>query len=603
MVEGTELTGVAKLSATAGTAALAVASALAIVSLVMPWWQGNSEVGKLANAQTVESSITLWTFSLSVGEQTSDGAGGTTLVTTPMDMTWDQMCSMAADTADGAPGACMNVNAIRAFAILAALMGLPGAAALWQARTFSPLLLVVGGLLGILTSGFSFFGVLMGMAASTSGLSGLGVLLLLGGAMVAALGVAAAFYGSGVAMPVDPPPAPKRTTRQQRVKEQFEKDAETGKELASRNPPKRRDSGDILGVDGSESSEPERKPPEMLKRVLFWSQEHGGDADSEGIPTSMLENAFREIDADGSGAIEIDELVEALQLCGLAVSYEATINIMKEVDKDLSGDIDIIEFVGFFRQLEELDRFQAKSAQRAQFVQCLCNFCFIAHIIIVSAILMSFINMNSEDDPDSYLIMQNMLMGFSLVLGILLICVICMPAARLTLGGSIKAWERQWHEELRKRITKPGGDDEESKGARNAAWGTSANAAEGLTELTVNSAMFGMSYRLSKQAVYLGDAHQRAQQEVLADANDPRKARQARAAAEGRALSKVSRASGASGVLTSKSGAFERYDPDQYRAAAMAAMQNAPPTSFSPMQVLDLDMQRQEPQMPGVMEL
>merc|ERR1712094_105292 len=57
-----------------------------------------------------------------------------------------------------------------------------------------------------------------------------------------------------------------------------------------------------------------KKVPVMLQRVLFRKPVEGDDDE---IPTKMLEDAFAEIDGDGSGSIELDELVDALKLCGL----------------------------------------------------------------------------------------------------------------------------------------------------------------------------------------------------------------------------------------------------------------------------------------------
>mmetsp|Transcript_66478 Transcript_66478/g.191912 ORF Transcript_66478/g.191912 Transcript_66478/m.191912 type:complete len:639 (+) Transcript_66478:100-2016(+) len=618
MVEGTELTGVARTAATASAGLLVLGSILSIMSLALTWWTGTSELGLLANKRTVETEISLWSFDLTVGTPVSDGAGGTTVQTTKADMSWDQMCSLGADSAEGAPGACGQIPAIRAFAILAPLMGLPGTLALLQSRTVSPLLLVAGALLGSLQGIFAILGVVIGIMISTSGLGGLGVICLLGAAMVSFVGVSSALYGAGVAMPVDVPPAPKRMTRRDRVKDQLAKDEEMVRELEARHPAVR--PGGFLQNDG-DASEAEtarsKKVPVMLKRVLFWSQEHSGDADAEGIPPELLEMAFQEIDTDGSGSIDLDELIENLQLCGLQANREATYNIMKEIDKDMSGDINIHEFVGFFRELEELDRYQAKTQQRAQFAQFLCNFCFIAHIIIVSVLLLEFINMEEASDPDGYLIFQNMLFAFSVVLAILLVSVICLPAIRLTLGGNLAAWQRQLDKERADRLKKkPINEEESSQGPRQAAWGTSASAAEGLTELTVNSAMFGASYRLSKQQnVFMENAQAQAQAQMQVTRNPGAGVAGSRnqSRAQSRAASKVQNdgsrfaggadASNGPGVVMSR-GQFERYDHDAYREAAMRTAQARAPTSFSPMQVRDMDLPRQdEPEMPGFLAL
>mmetsp|Transcript_69047 Transcript_69047/g.174007 ORF Transcript_69047/g.174007 Transcript_69047/m.174007 type:complete len:624 (-) Transcript_69047:87-1958(-) len=603
MVEGTRLTGVANVAATVSAGLLGFAALLAVFSLVLPWWVGSTTVGRLASQSTIESTITLWAFDLSIGVQVPDGAGGTTLEIEKQDMTWSQMCDGATQTASGgAPGACSNMHAIRAFAILSPIFGLAGTAVLLLSRTVSPLLLLFGAFLALLTGLFAFAGVGMGISVSMSGLSGMGVICLLAAVLVSMTSLCGAFYGAGIAMPIDPPPEKKRSTRQQRVQAQREKDIELAGQLEANVASNMQDKseGELIGSARSGSSDGRRKPPVMLKKVLFWSQEHSGDADAEEIPTEWLEKAFQEIDEDGSGAIELEELVECLNLCGLNASMEVVSTIMSEIDKNMSGDIDIHEFVEFFRQLEELDRFQAKTQQRAQFAQFLCNFCFIAHIIIVSAMLMNFINMEESDDPDGYLIMRNMLMAFSVVLGILLITVICLPAIRLTLGANMAAWERQYNLELKKRIKKPQADDNKDN-LRQAAWSTGSAAADGLTDITINAAMFGASYRVSKQNFF--------QQPAIPDG--PRQPSKMSRPGGSRHSSKMHQpqqqqlqmSPAASGVLKGKDGSLERYDPDAYRAAALQAMEMNVPTSFSPMQVRDMDMPKEEPQMPGTLAL
>eukprot|EP00761_Pharyngomonas_kirbyi_P011125 gb/GECH01011149.1/.p1 GENE.gb/GECH01011149.1/~~gb/GECH01011149.1/.p1 ORF type:complete len:161 (+),score=37.16 gb/GECH01011149.1/:1-483(+) len=50
-------------------------------------------------------------------------------------------------------------------------------------------------------------------------------------------------------------------------------------------------------------------------------------------------------DADGNGCITKDELGELMKILGLNPSQEEIDDMMKEVDTDLSGDIDFSEFV------------------------------------------------------------------------------------------------------------------------------------------------------------------------------------------------------------------------------------------------------------------
>jgi len=165
---------------------------------------------------------------------------------------------------------------------------------------------------------------------------------------------------------------------------------------------------------GEESVAPvEKKKHVMLKRVIFWADEAEGD---EQLPMGLLEAAYQEIDEDGSGSVTLEELVSSLQDCGLHASQSAADAVMREIDKNMDGTIDIHEFVEFFRTLEEMNDFQKKTEQRAQFLTFICNFCFLAHIVIVGVFLMIFIRMDEASNPDNYSIMQTMLMAFSVML-------------------------------------------------------------------------------------------------------------------------------------------------------------------------------------------
>mmetsp|Transcript_30800 Transcript_30800/g.88481 ORF Transcript_30800/g.88481 Transcript_30800/m.88481 type:complete len:615 (+) Transcript_30800:88-1932(+) len=587
--ERQRLTGVADTAAVSGAGILGLAAVLALASLFLPWWVGGSSVGKLANDAVTGSTVSLWDLQLDVGKQAPDGAGGTTLKIEKQDMTWSQLCDLAAKTEDGEPGACSQVTAIRAFVVLAAIFNLAGAGALMLARSVSPLLLLVGAVLSLLSGVWAVLGIAMGTMVSTSGLQGGGAICCLISVIVDALALSASFYAAGIAMPIDTPKLKSRLTRHERVQEQRDKDMDEAMEMQAKVNARR------LGEDTEESQG--RRAPVMLKKVLFYSQETGGDADAEGVPTDWLEKAFQEIDEDGSGSIEMSELVECLNLCGLHASVEAMGNIMKEIDKNMSGDIDIHEFVEFFRSIEELDRFQAKSEQRAQFAQVLCNCCFVTHIIVVSILLMTFINMKEEDDPDNYLIFKNMLLAFSMVLGFLLVFVICIPAVKLTLGAKMSAWERQYKEEINKRFKKKPTDDNDDQGPRQAAWSTGNAKADGLTQITVNAAVFGASYRVSKQNFFqpqpeLEMGHGRFGN-TLGSNN----------ASTLRSNTGASATQSQSGVHKTADGGFERYKPEAYWEAAIKSKEAKAASSFSPMQVRDMDMPREQPQMPGSLAL
>mmetsp|Transcript_63040 Transcript_63040/g.133056 ORF Transcript_63040/g.133056 Transcript_63040/m.133056 type:complete len:616 (-) Transcript_63040:43-1890(-) len=582
------LTGVADTAALSATGLLFVAAVLAFMALLLPWWVGESSVGQLADSSVTDCTVSLWDLEVDVGTTTSDGAGGTTIKIDTQAMTWSQMCDTLAKT-EGQADECSQVDAVRAFTILPIIFDLIGVCVLFLARSVSPLLLLAGAVLSVLGGFSALIGIIAGAALSTSGLQGSGVVCLLISIVVTAITFGVAFYGAGAAMPADVPLKKHRFTRQQRVQDQRDQDMELARGLEAKVNAHRA---------GGPAPEGEgRKAPVMLKKVLFFSQENAGEADAEGIPNEWLEKAFQEIDEDGSGAIELSELIECLKLCGLNASSDATENIMKEIDKNMSGDIDIHEFVEFFRSIEELDRFQAKTEQRAHFTQLLCNCCFISHIIIVSILLMNFINMDEDEDPDNYLIFKNMLIAFSTVLAFLLLNVICLPAIRLTLGANMAAWERQWKLEVARRQRAKMKEVEDTPGPRQAAWSTGDPKADGLTELTVNAAVFGTSYRVSKQTLPVPSMAGERTQGFGNTLNDTM-----RSNARQQESYRTEQSRGG-GVFTGQDGTFERYRPEAYMEAAMRAKEAQVPASFSPMQIRDMEMPAQQPEMPGALAL
>jgi hypothetical protein len=264
------------------------------------------------------------------------------------------------------------------------------------------------------------------------------------------------------------------------------------RKVAAEKAAMQREAGSDTGP-AEKPADQEKKVPVKLKAVLFRKP---GDGDDDEIPTKMLEDAFAEIDGDGSGSIELDELVDALAMCGLSVSKNATDTIMTEIDKNADGTVDLREFIEFFRHIEDLNRFGKKTAARAQFLSFLLNFCFLADMVVVGVMLMMFIRMDEADNPDNYSIMKNVLMACSFGLGVLFLLVILMPILRLALGPTANRMQKQY--ELAQEIKK----SQMRKAASNdndAGDGGGGRAIGGYgpddDPPPVNAAMFGRSYR------------------------------------------------------------------------------------------------------------
>jgi Ca2+-binding EF-hand superfamily protein len=58
-----------------------------------------------------------------------------------------------------------------------------------------------------------------------------------------------------------------------------------------------------------------------------------------------LRTAFIEIDTDGSGHLDAEELAECLQLCGFRITKHQVIAVTRLLDTDKSGAVDVKEFM------------------------------------------------------------------------------------------------------------------------------------------------------------------------------------------------------------------------------------------------------------------
>jgi len=76
--------------------------------------------------------------------------------------------------------------------------------------------------------------------------------------------------------------------------------------------------------------------------------------------------AFNDIDSDGSGTIDMDELLQFFKRCGKAMSREEIAELMADADRSQDNKIDLREFLDFFIQAispaskreEEIDNFR-----------------------------------------------------------------------------------------------------------------------------------------------------------------------------------------------------------------------------------------------------
>lgn len=479
---------------------------LNIVSLTSVWWSplatGSVSAGGSAVSVKAEASL-LW---LEV-EATLSGTSASAKTD------WDEVCDSPSIAEDFKSAMCPKVKAARAFLILGAIMACC-AAALNGAGMYTGNTLIdsAGGLVAGFSCLCSGLAIAVAFMVGSEGLTSspgyltvcMGCGLQLAGAICSCIGTCQEMHDLAKLASTlhlgafkEPEKLEARSIRAAKIR-----DVEQGEtKMIYENLQKRKAAAEKAATqrEGSDTgpvekaAEEAKKVPVKLKAVLFRKP---GDGDDDEIPTNMLEEAFAEIDGDGSGSIELEELVDALALCGLSVSKNATDTIMAEIDKNADGTVDLREFIEFFRHIEDLNRFGKKTAARAQFLSFLLNFCFLADMVVVGVMLMMFIRMDEAENPDNYSIMKNVLMACSFGLGVLFLLVILMPILRLALGPTANRMQKQYElaQEIKKSQMKKASANDDDAGA---GGGGRASGGYGPDDdpPPVNAAMFGRSYR------------------------------------------------------------------------------------------------------------
>lgn len=315
---------------------------------------------------------------------------------------------------------------------------------------------------------------------------------------------------------------------------------------------------DLLGTEAADEVQPQqtpkseqKQPPKVLSMVLKFLQDHEDDEDAE-VDVNLLKLAYREIDEDCSNSIEMSELVEAFRLCGLNISDSTADLIMSEIDLDNDGSISIIEFVKYFKLVEEMNRLQKKKARNAQFMTFVVNCCFLSDILVVAVLVMVVINMErdgggSEDDK---VIVTNLLYASGLVLIVLFCLVIAWPALRLTIQPSLTAWEHFYAAEVQKKRQKKRHDAIEKEKANQSKPSLRHSAISDAGEVApveVNAVVMGASYRVTQVQSILDQS--RESREGLAHLHHQERAQTHASAASSRRQSKHSRHSRHSGGM------------------------------------------------------
>jgi hypothetical protein len=491
-----------------------------------------------------------------------------------MSFSWDN--DVCADVATTEGTACASVVAARAMTILAMIFAFTGLVAIIVARFTTPLLLVAGAFGAILTAVFAAVGCGMGVMATTAG-SGMGIggvgFISLGVTMVFGAGATAvSFYTAAQSMREEDLGDGHRVPREVRASEARAKAAQAAAVLEEH-----------AQKSGASTTSSQRKKKQFthLRQVLFWNDSKGVHDDDEEIPTELLEKAFREIDENGGGSIDMTELVDALRSCGLNANMTAAEIVMKDIDKNASGDVDIHEFVEFFRYTEELKKMDKKNKRRAQFLSIICNGCFVMHVFGVSALLMLFVKMDQDENPQTYTLTRTMFIFFCVNLGLLCAFVIVLRALTITLGPQWVIWQGYYEKHLNdaaKNLQKIKAQPRNDGGLRQAAWATKGPVAGLPGPGAVNAAKYGASWRRPK-ALLPGEetGEFTGTQTGLGGTGY--------ASTQGGGHGTEGSGQVHTGIILNRDGGFERYDPASYWQAQRLAMDKDAPRSFNTMQV------------------
>jgi hypothetical protein len=563
-----------------------VACALSAAAQFPAWWTVNETADSAAlGLKTSKLMMNHWLI-----EATLVKDGGNVLlgqeVTEEKTWKWDEFCKYKMELSENReePPSCMQVKFLQMFSLIVPICSFLSMMFFYVSLCTSKLVIILGLLAGAIASFAAIISAGFAVLMQTQGLSDMGFAFFAVSTFLTVVGTFLAMQTANTAMP-EPKDAPAaylpRTQRADAAKRRGQEEADARDQRmgpGGRGPGSARSgsqrSGSRSGRSGKSASEDEKEPPVYLQKVLFWSrqQDPGDPSSQQSIPTELLEMAFQEIDEDNSGFIVVDELVEALHLCGLNAHPKAVDRVIQDMDKNASGDIDITEFVEFFRQMEELSQFYHKTQARQQFCTMLCNFCFLLNLIVVFVLIMIFVGMDQNENPDMYQITRTLLMAMLVALIVLCCCVIGFPAMRLSIGRQVSGWIAYWeHAQIEKLTMKPvqgsKSDVELEKTAealRQAGWGQAEQA-----QSAVDARQTGSLFRPG------------ADQGQLALTSAPPVTTLAAIKAQAGVTRKNA---GTAGAIVDEGGNFIRYDPSAYSRAAIKAAEVQQPRSFNPMQ-------------------
>mmetsp|Transcript_5421 Transcript_5421/g.11999 ORF Transcript_5421/g.11999 Transcript_5421/m.11999 type:complete len:414 (-) Transcript_5421:21-1262(-) len=169
-----------------------------------------------------------------------------------------------------------------------------------------------------------------------------------------------------------------------------------------------------------------RKVPKTLQKVLVGEPGQPPlmkPSDVKSAPRSVLVEAFREIDYRYNGYILVDDLVEALQACGLKANHEAAVRILSELDTNLDGRVTVEEFIDFVRHLEDMQRFTLQRKAQGHFLVVCKYFCFVFNTVLLCFLVLVLVRIGDSNINPELLGLLTTAMWISAVLMVFLLAV------------------------------------------------------------------------------------------------------------------------------------------------------------------------------------
>ena len=105
---------------------------------------------------------------------------------------------------------------------------------------------------------------------------------------------------------------------------------------------------DISSEDTAAEGTGSPETPMLIRRLVSWCMPQRKKTERE-----ECRELFDQIDEDGSGLLDVSEIVSLAKLLGVSLNPAQAQEAMDEIDDDKSGEVDFEEFYGWFKRTSE----------------------------------------------------------------------------------------------------------------------------------------------------------------------------------------------------------------------------------------------------------